>query len=310
MAKTLTIFTPTYNRAHFLSNLWESLCKQNNKNFIWLVVDDGSIDNTYELIEKWIKFSPFEIEYVYQPNGGKHIAHNHAVSICKTPLFMCVDSDDLLVPWAVDLIESYYKESNRQKNDIIGWCNRRGDLKGKPVNDKNWPQDEPRLSCVELFEKLNFHGETSLVWRTEYLKQYQFPRIVEENFVTEMVLYYQVSNTAKMQLKNDIFYLFEYHSDGYTKAGLKLKKGNPIGTAIAFKVKWLFAVGKINRILSQVKYKAWLKCLQLSDSKIDKYLQTLNYGKNQNKYNNENFWGMNILILCAEYYIKWKIMKL
>lgn len=132
MKPFLTIFTPTYNRAYILSKAWESLCSQTNHNFIWLIVDDGSSDNTRQLIAHWKKESPFTIEYVFQNNSGKHIARDRAIDLCITPLFMTLDSDDYLIPEAVELIYGYYEEDIAigSTRNIIGWLPRKGNFTG------------------------------------------------------------------------------------------------------------------------------------------------------------------------------------
>lgn len=268
--KLITIFTPTYNRAYLLVNLWESLCRQSNLNFIWLIVDDGSTDETRQMINEWKTKAPFEITYVYQSNGGKHTAHNKGVDLCKTPLFMCVDSDDTLTANAIDLIYSYWRKSSTEEN-IVGWCTRRGDFNGKPVRDRNWPQNEPQISCIDLFERNNFRGETALIWKTNYLKRHCFPVIVGENFITEFVLYYQLSFHAKLQLKNDIFYLFAYQTDGYTKQGIKLKVNNPVGTAVALKMRSDLAKSFSNKIIQRAKYEGWIRYFHISNRIVEKY---------------------------------------
>ena len=101
----LTIFTPTYNRAHTLPRTYESLCRQNCKNFIWLIVDDGSADNTAELVRDWqSRDNGFEIQYIYKENGGMHTAHNAAYANIHTELNTCIDSDDMLAVGAVEKI--------------------------------------------------------------------------------------------------------------------------------------------------------------------------------------------------------------
>lgn len=98
--KTLTVFTPAYNRAHTLPRTYESLVKQDCKDFIWLIVDDGSSDNTKELVEEWQKKeNGFEIRYIYKENGGMHTAHNVAYENIDTELNVCIDSDDELAPY-------------------------------------------------------------------------------------------------------------------------------------------------------------------------------------------------------------------
>ena len=101
----LTIFTPTYNRSHTLSRTYESLLAQDCKDFIWLIVDDGSTDDTKSLVEKWMSVdNGFEIQYIYKKNGGMHTAHNTAYENIKTELNVCIDSDDCMAENAVDLI--------------------------------------------------------------------------------------------------------------------------------------------------------------------------------------------------------------
>ena len=103
--KTLTIFTPTYNRADILNKAYKSLKRQTNKDFIWLVVDDGSIDNTEDVVKGWIDENIIEIKYIKKENGGKHTAYNVAVENTSTELIMiALDSDDYLSDDAVEII--------------------------------------------------------------------------------------------------------------------------------------------------------------------------------------------------------------
>ena len=94
---TLTVFTPTYNRAYILQRCYESLVRQTSKDFIWLIIDDGSTDNTKSLVDQWIKEkNEFEIKYVYKENGGMHTGHNKAYELIDTELKVCIDSDDFM----------------------------------------------------------------------------------------------------------------------------------------------------------------------------------------------------------------------
>ena len=94
--KKLTVFTPTYNRAYVLNKCYESLKNQTVKDFVWLIIDDGSTDNTKELVENWIKENKIEIRYKYQENQGMHGAHNTAYKLISTELNTCIDSDDYM----------------------------------------------------------------------------------------------------------------------------------------------------------------------------------------------------------------------
>jgi len=115
--KQLTIFTPTYNRAHTLPRTYDSLRNQNCKEFIWLIVDDGSTDQTAELVRKWqAENTAFEIRYIYKPNGGMHTAHNTAYENIDTELNVCIDSDDCVAENAVSAI---LEKWNKVKNTLF-----------------------------------------------------------------------------------------------------------------------------------------------------------------------------------------------
>lgn len=108
--KLLTIFTPTYDRAYILPELYHSLCKEPSDSFIWLIVDDGSTDNTQTLVENWQRENKIEIVYFKQENGGKMRAHNKGVELCSTPLFFCIDSDDQIATGAVEkILETHHQ---------------------------------------------------------------------------------------------------------------------------------------------------------------------------------------------------------
>lgn len=100
----LTIFTPTYNRINELERLYSSLISQTDFRFEWLIVDDGSTDDTENMVVSWLDTSPFPIRYIKQPNSGKHVAHNLGATEASGEYFICVNSDDWLEPNAVETI--------------------------------------------------------------------------------------------------------------------------------------------------------------------------------------------------------------
>ena len=102
--KLLTVFTATYNRGYCLNLVYESLVRQTNSGFIWMIIDDGSSDGTVSLIQEWIKENKIEIQYLYQENQGMNSAHNNAYANIKTPWNVSIDSDDYMPDDAVELI--------------------------------------------------------------------------------------------------------------------------------------------------------------------------------------------------------------
>jgi glycosyltransferase involved in cell wall biosynthesis len=171
----LTIFTPTYNRADTLPRTFASLKQQTSRDFVWFIVDDGSTDESRELIAGWIASADFHIKYVYQPNAGKHTAHNLAVSRSQTELFLILDADDELLPHAVDLITSEWARIPRaEKNRLAGiWtlsCTDDGQICGD-----RFPENSLDTSLQAMRYKYRCSGERLPCFTTAVLREHLFP---------------------------------------------------------------------------------------------------------------------------------------
>lgn len=223
----LTVFTPTYNRAYILPRLYESLLKQTDKNFEWVIVNDGSTDNTKKIIEEWIEKDKIVIRYYEQENQGKQVAHNKGVEKAKGEIFTCVDSDDFLVDNAVEIINSKWDEckSNNMCIGIVGTCI---GLDGKPVGT-GMPLNIKNSTLRNLYNKYKYKGDTILVYRTETLKKYKFPKIKGEKFIPETYLYNMLDQEGELAVIKDGIYVCEYLEDGYTHNSIKLISNNPKG---------------------------------------------------------------------------------
>jgi len=134
----ITVFTPTFNRAYILPQLYESLLRQNNKNFIWLIIDDGSSDNTNELVQSWINSNIINIQYHYKVNGGMHTAHNLAYNLINTELNMCIDSDDYLIDNAIEKILTFW---GKNKKDSVGAIYALDATKNNKILGEKYPSD-------------------------------------------------------------------------------------------------------------------------------------------------------------------------
>lgn len=226
MEKILTIFTPTYNRGYIIGKLYDSLLSQTNKNFKWLIVDDGSSDNTEELVKSWIDEDKIEIKYINQENKGKHIAHNTGVENCDTELFFCVDSDDYLLNNGVeDIYRDYY---NIQDQNIAGIVSIRMTEKREPIGT-DMPIGIKYSSLSDLYEKYKFRGDTALVFKTDILKKYKFPKINGEKFVGEEYVYCQIDANYQLLISSSKYYICNYLEDGYTRNMFRLIANNPKG---------------------------------------------------------------------------------
>lgn len=223
----ITVFTPTYNREYVLFQCYNSLCRQTNKNFEWLIVDDGSTDKTENTIQKWIAENKISIKYIKQKNSGKHIAHNTGVHSCDTDIFVCVDSDDYLVDNAIQVILENW-DTVEDNNKIAGIIGLRGSSLTEPLGTR-MPPNIKKCSINDLYYKYRFKGDTVLAFKTEILKKYLFPSFEGEKFVTEAVIYDQISQNYEMTLLDNILYICRYLPDGYSMNFLKLHKRNPEG---------------------------------------------------------------------------------
>lgn len=226
--KKITVFTPTYNRAYILPKLYESLKKQTVSDFIWLIVDDGSIDDTKSLVYAWINERQLDIEYIYQKNAGKMSAHNRGVIECKTELFVCIDSDDWIVNDSIERILTEWRYlSDEEKETLCGMVAYRGVDTDKTIGN-DFPVDIKKSTLSGLYRK-GFRGDTTLIFKSNVIKQYLFPIIGNEKFITEAYAYDQIDLKYEYYLMRKIITVCEYRDDGLTQNLLKTTFKNPGG---------------------------------------------------------------------------------
>lgn len=235
----ITVFTPTFNRAYIIEKLYNSLLNQTISDFEWLVIDDGSSDNTNELFDIWMKENnKFPIRYYKVENGGKHRAINKATGLAKGKLFFIVDSDDHL---ATDALE-YVVNWERSIKDKEIFCGISGN-KGKSENDIIGSTfDGNYLDATSLERnKYNIKGDKAEIFYTEILRKYKFNEIEGENFITEATVWNRMAfDGYKIRWFNKTIYLCEYLDDGLTKNMNEIFINNPIGTALYIRQEILF----------------------------------------------------------------------
>lgn len=247
--KTLTIFTPVYNRANLIHDLYISLCNQKCHDFLWLVVDDGSTDNIGDLMSTYINEEIIEIQYYTQTNGGKMRAHNKGVKMCTTPLFFCVDSDDQLVDNAVQTIVQSYQEI--KDVDIVA-----GILAGKFLkgfsNQSSFPLSG--YSTLRALYQHGFKGETSLVFKTNVIKQFPFPELEGEKFITEAYCYDKIDQSYRYLIKDKILTICEYQEDGYTANAKQLFIKYPKGWGLYYAQYYKFYASTLRDKIKYMSY--------------------------------------------------------
>lgn len=230
MKRSLTIFTPTYNRAYCLKGAYDSLLRQTNDSFIWLIVDDGSTDGTNDLVHTWIYENKIEIEYVYQENAGKMVAHNLAAQRCQTELFVCLDSDDQLTDTAVEEMISYWDKHKDDRDDLLGIIAPKTIINevGEIIRTPRIPENIIYTTGSGLYQK-GYRGETAMVFRTEILRNYPFPVQEGEKFISEVSAYDAMDEKYVMITYNYPLMKCEYREDGYSNNLLKVNVANPKG---------------------------------------------------------------------------------
>ncbi len=229
--KKLTVFTPAYNRRDMLRRVYDSLLKQTDPDFLWLVVDDGSSDGTEELIRSFQEEGKLDIRYHRQENGGKMRAHNTGVSLTDTPLFVCLDSDDHFTKDTVhDILKLWDLKGSDPK--LAGIVAHKGSDENTVLYGADFPERE-RSTLSDLYKR-GFKGETTLVFRTEVIKQFPFPEIPGEKYVPEDVSYDRIDSCYEYLVLNRILTVCELKEEGLTDRVEALRKENPTGWFIYY----------------------------------------------------------------------------
>lgn len=267
----ITVFTPAYNRAHLLPRLYESLEAQSCKDFEWVVVDDGSKDNTREVVEEYTARASFPIRYFYQDNGGKHRAINRGVNEARGELFFIVDSDDSIPHNSLLTIWKHY---DKVKDDglfggVSGVLNsHNGDeILNYFPNNELLGTDE---SCVQFVDctsldiryKYNVKGDLGEVFKTSVLKEFPFPEIEGERFCPEALVWNRIAQKYKLRFFNEVIYYRDYLEGGLTDRIVRVRMESPIASITHYKELNSYNVPFLQKIKSAINYWRFWFCLK------------------------------------------------
>lgn len=251
--KTLTIFTPAYNRAHTLGRTYESLLRQTCKDFEWLVVDDGSSDNTEELVRGWIAENKIPIRYIKQKNQGMHGAHNTAYHNITTELNTCIDSDDYMPDDAVEKIVRLWKEKGSDKyGGIIGLdCTEDGKIIGTA-----FPEDLKETTLTGVYAA-GGSGDKKQVYRTDVINSYpDYPIFKGEKYVGLAYKYILLDQDYKLLTINSPLVVVEYQPDGSSYNMYNQYWKNPKGFSFFRKTEMVYAPTFRRKFVSCIHYVA------------------------------------------------------
>lgn len=224
---SLTIFTPAYNRADLLGRCFESMKRQTRKDFIWMIIDDGSTDDTRQLVESWQRQSlNFGIEYYYKENGGLHTAYNEAIARIETELCVCIDSDDFMPDDAVEKILAFWERNGSE--EVAGIVGLDFDLDGNVIGDPL--PDQKTVNLIDLLAgKYPIHnGDRTNVVRTELYQKFAPMKVFpgEKNF-NPHYLHLQISMEYDFLVLNENLRFVEYQPGGMSDSMLRQYRSSP-----------------------------------------------------------------------------------
>lgn len=225
----LTVFTPAYNRAHTLPRTYQSLRNQSCKDFIWLIIDDGSSDQTAQLVRQWQEENnEFEIRYIYKKNGGMHTAHNLAYEMIDTELNVCIDSDDCLAVGAVEKIKQ--KWDAVRDEGYAGMIGLDADFSGNIIG-KAFPESLTETTLSGYYA-MGGSGDKKLVYRTDIIKSYPpYPVFENEKYVALAYKYRLIDQKYRLAVLNDVLCNVDYQPDGHSAGMWKEYLRSPRGFA-------------------------------------------------------------------------------
>ncbi|WP_411332995.1 glycosyltransferase family 2 protein [Metabacillus indicus] len=252
MKPTLTVFTPSYNRAYTLHKCYESLKRQTCKDFIWMIIDDGSTDNTKELVEAWRREKVVPIDYHFQNNLGMHGAHNAAYERIETELNVCIDSDDYMSDDAVEKIVSFWKKNGSSRfAGIVGLdASPSGEIIGTSI-----PKKLHHSTLTNLYSKYKVKGDKKLVYRTDLIRKTPpYPIFPGEKYCPLSYKYVLIDQILPLLLMNEVLCHVEYLPDGSSLNMFTQYKKNPNGFAFFRKVSMEYSPALKDRFRESVHY--------------------------------------------------------
>lgn len=227
MKNFITIITPTYNRGNLLRNCYKSLISQTDTEIEWLIIDDGSIDNTKKIVNEFISENIINIRYVYKENGGKHTALNIAFKEASGYLSLILDSDDILTSNAVETIKMYWNKY-KHISDLSSLVFLRKYSDGKIIGQK-FSENYKITNHIDIAVNNKVFGDKCEVYLTKILNEYQYPVYKDEKFMSESVVWMKIGRKYKLVCINEAIYQTEYLEGGLTKSGRTLRIKCPQG---------------------------------------------------------------------------------
>lgn len=231
----ITILTPTYNRASLLPRLFDSLLRQTNKDFEWIVVDDGSTDDTREVVANLKEKcgGAFPMGYVYKANGGKHMAINIGAERARGELLFIADSDDLLIDDALETVANSWHDISDDKS-FAGIAGLDIAMDTREVIGSGLPQEHIDCNAIDIRYRHHVTGDMKEVFRTEVLREFPFPEFTGERFCPEQLVWFRMARRYRLRYINKPIYIADYQPDGITAGITRARMRNPSASMLTY----------------------------------------------------------------------------
>lgn len=254
----ITILTPTYNRARLLPRLYESLCRQTFRDFEWLIVDDGSSDNTAEVVGSW--HADFPIRYHGKPNGGKHTAINLGATMAEGELVFIADSDDLLPETALQTVAEEWAKAGGRKN-MAGVAGLDVNIKTGKIVGSGLPHESIDCNAMDIRYVHRVCGDMKEVFRADVLCQFPFPEIPGERFCPEQLVWFRIAQQYKLHYFNKPIYLADYQEDGITAGIVRARMNSPVAACTTYGEMLEYPIPYKQKIKAAINYWRFRCCI-------------------------------------------------
>ena len=270
---TVTVLTPTYNRGDLLSRCYDSLCRQSNKDFEWIVVDDGSTDDTDKKVKAWMTGivciddntysghsvrGSFPILYLKQPNGGKHRALNHGVTKAHGELTLILDSDDYLANDTITIIHKVFMTMPTEAA-LGGIAARKAHFDGRLIG-RHYSWAVKDLSLLDYRYRQNRKGDMCEVYLTKVMREYPFPEIEGEKFCPEALVCNRIATRYQLRYIPDVVYHCEYLKDGLSSHITKIRMDSTVASMITYAELTQYDIPFIQRAKAAINYHRFSLC--------------------------------------------------
>lgn len=260
-----SVFTPTFNRARLLPQVYDCLRKQTFRDFEWLIVDDGSTDGTREVVEEWQRAGELEIVYLHQDNGGKHVAFNRGVAIARGELLLPLDSDDVCIPTALERLAHWWLDIPQQdRAEYSGVSCQCADKSGRIVG-ASFPSAVVDAHPVDFLLRLGVPGERWGFCRVDLLRAFPFPENPGERFVPEGLVWNRIGSRHKIRFIAEALRIYEPLPGGLTSSLVRLRSAYPQSTCQYYQEYLQFDLPPLVRARTLINYvRFYFHCRRLA----------------------------------------------